>query len=91
MITADKIRALTPEAHNIQPTTEETLLTLVQAEQKKYPIMLKVSQITRMLDTSDVTVYEKLKKGEIPGAKHIPGIGWRITRDVFFTWLYGED
>ena len=76
---------------NIELTAKEVLTELVQAEQKKYPIALKVPQITRILGTSDVTIYAKLEKDEIPGAKKIPGIGWRINRDVFLTWLYSKE
>ncbi|MFW6047449.1 MAG: helix-turn-helix domain-containing protein [Candidatus Woesearchaeota archaeon] len=57
-------------------------------EQEKYPIALKVTDLMKILDTSDTTIYLKLKKGEIPGARKIPGIGWRINRDEFLNWLY---
>ena len=76
---------------NIELTAKEVLLELIQAERKKYPASLKVPDIMRLLDTSDVTVYKKLKNGELPGGKKISGIGWRINRDVFLTWLYAKE
>ena len=76
---------------SIEITTKEVLLELIQAERNKYPIALKVPDIMEMLDTSDVTVYKKLKNGEIPGGKNISGIGWRINRDTFLTWLYSKE
>ena len=71
--------------------TKEILLELIQAERKKHSASLKVPDVMELLDTSDVTVYKKLKNGEIPGGKKISGIGWRINRDVFLTWLYAKE
>ena len=76
---------------NIELTAKEVLLELIQAERKKYPVALKVPDVMKLLDTSDVTIYKKLRNGEIPGGKNISGIGWRINRDVFLTWLYSKE
>ena len=77
---------------NIQPAVKEVLMELISKEQEKYPFSLKVPHLMELLNASDTAIYEKLERGEIPGARKYKGIGWRINRDVFLTWLYsGEE
>lgn len=64
------------------------LLELIREEREKYPFSLSWEHVMELLDISKPTVYKKLKAGEIPGAKYIDGIGWRVNRDLFLTWLY---
>lgn len=77
---------------NIQLAAEKILMELISKEQEKYPFSLKVPHLMELLNASDTAIYEKLERGEIPGARKYKGIGWRINRDVFLTWLYsGEE
>ena len=71
-----------------QITSKEILMELIREEREKYPKSMDYKHVMEILDTSNNTVYDKLKKGEIPGGRNIPGIGWRINRDVFFAWYY---
>lgn len=75
----------------IESLDNKALMFLIEKEQKKYPVSLKVPDLMEILDTSDTTVYLKLRKGEIPGARKISGIGWRINRDIFLTWFYSNE
>jgi len=75
----------------IQLTTKEVLMQLIKEEQQKYPFSLKVPDLMQLLNASDTAVYEKLERGEIPGAKKYKGIGWRVPRDLVLAWLYGQE
>lgn len=76
----------------IEIMAKEILMELISKEQEKYPFSLKVPHLMELLNASDTAIYEKLERGEIPGARKYKGIGWRINRDVFLTWLYsGEE
>jgi hypothetical protein len=67
------------------------LLELICREQKKYPVSLKSKDIVKIMNCCRTQGYELLEGGDIPGARKIPGLGWRINRDVFLTWLYGRE
>lgn len=75
----------------IEIMAKEVLMELISKEQEKYPFSLKVPHLMELLNASDTAIYEKLERGEIPGAKKYKGIGWRINRDVFLTWLYSNE
>ncbi|MFW6016502.1 MAG: helix-turn-helix domain-containing protein [bacterium] len=60
----------------------------INDQQEIYPISMKTKDLSEILNCSTTQVYKSLKKGLIPGAKNINGIGWRINRDIFFSWLY---
>lgn len=75
----------------IEPATKEVIFELVQAEQKKYPFSLKTKDIIEIMNCSQSQAYEALTAGKIPGAKKIDGLGWRINRDILFTWLYTKE
>lgn len=62
--------------------------SLISEMRSELPFVLEAKEVVAMLKSSEKTVYRKLNAGEIPGGKNIPGIGWRINRDIFLTWLY---
>lgn len=65
------------QCNPIEITAKEILMELISKEQEKYPFSLKVPHLMELLNASDTA---------------IKGIGWRINRDVFLTWLYsGEE
>ena len=47
--------------------------------------------LTELMNCSQTQAYIALEKGNIPGTKKIPGLGWRINRDIFLAWLYCEE
>ncbi len=75
----------------IKLATTEVLMKLIQREQQKYPFSLKTKNVIELMNCSQTQAYEALERGDIPGARKIPGMGWRINRDVFLTWLYSEE
>jgi predicted DNA-binding transcriptional regulator AlpA len=75
----------------IQLQAKEVLIHLIQEHQTGLSFSLKVPKIAELLGASEWAVYEKLGRGEVPGARKIPGIGWRINRDIFLTWLYTQE
>lgn len=54
---------------------------------KELPFSLSVKDIARLARVSQNTVYQKLERGEIPGANKLMG-QWRIPRDRFLSWFY---
>ena len=75
----------------IELTAKEVLLELIREDIEKYPFSLKWEHVMKLLDISKPTVYKKLNAGEIPGAICIEGVGWRINRNIFLTWLYSKE
>lgn len=75
----------------IEIMAKEVLMELISKEQEKYPMSLKVKDIIPLLNCSQTQAYEALNACKIPGAKKIEGLGWRINRDIFFTWLYSNE
>jgi hypothetical protein len=68
---------------------KEIIEKRVSEEVKKYPLLMKVDEVKEVLEISDDgQIYKMLNRDQVPGGKKIPGLGWRINRDVFFTWLY---
>lgn len=45
------------------------------------PEYLTVQQVAKMLQFSSISIYRKLKHGDIPGAQRV-GRTWRISRSV---------
>ena len=70
---------------------KDIILTLIREKQAELPFVLESQTVAELMGTSRNTVYMKLRKGEIPGAKNIKGIGWRINRDLFLAWLYCQE
>ena len=79
------------QCNPIEITAKEILMELISKEQEKYPFSLKVPHLMELLNASDTAIYEKLERGEIPGARKYKGIGWRAPRDVILAWLYGQE
>lgn len=79
------------QCNPIEITAKEILMELISKEQEKYPMSLKVKDIIPLLNCSQTQAYEALNACKIPGAKKIEGLGWRINRDIFFTWLYSNE
>lgn len=75
----------------VELAAKEVLVEMIKAEQQKYPMSLKVKDIIPLLNCSQTQAYEALNACKIPGAKKIEGLGWRINRDIFFTWLYSNE
>jgi hypothetical protein len=58
----------------------------------KYPLLMDKNDVLPLLGLStSQQLYNILNNSGLPGAKKIPGIGWRINRDVFFAWLYKNE
>lgn len=51
--------------------------------------VMNVEEAARRLNLNTKTVYEAIKRGQIPGAVRI-GRAYRLSRKVFLNWL-GED
>lgn len=69
--------------------TKEVLKELVRETRSELPFTLEPKQIIELTGYSRATVYKMLEAGEIPGAKNLRG--WRVPRDVFLAWWYGEE
>lgn len=75
--------------NHIDRTVKETLKECVHETRNDLPMSLKVKHIAEITNTSEKTVYLRLENGEIPGANKIMG-HWRVPRDVFLSWWYGD-
>lgn len=71
--------------------TKEIIEKRVNEEVNKHPLLMKVDEVKDILEIKDDgQIYKMLNNGQVPGGKKIPGLGWRINRDIFFTSLYSE-
>ncbi|PTX14570.1 hypothetical protein SAMN04488598_1654 [Halanaerobium congolense] len=76
---------------NFEQITKEIIKKRVDQEVEKHSLLMKVSEVKEILDIhDDGQIYKMLNNDQIPGAKKIPGLGWRINRDIFFIWLYSN-
>lgn len=57
----------------------------------KYPSALKPKHIQEIMSCSQTQAYDTLRKGLVPGAKKIEGLGWRIPRETFFIWWFSKE
>ena len=73
----------------MQDITKEVLKELVKETRTELPFSLEPTHIIELTGYSRATIYKMLEAGEIPGAKKIRG--WRVPRDVFLAWWYGEE
>jgi excisionase family DNA binding protein len=48
--------------------------------------LLTINETAALLKLSDRTVYEKLRRGRLPGAAKL-GKEWRIDRDKLLDWI----
>lgn len=70
---------------------KEIIEKRVDQEIEKHSLLMKVSEVKQILDIhDDGQIYKMLNNDQIPGAKKIPGLGWRVNRDEFFIWLYSD-
>ena len=76
---------------NIEVTAKNALLTLIREQQEKYPPSLKVKNVMEIMNCCKSQAYESINKGLIPGAKKIPGLGWRVNRDMLLIWIYASE
>jgi len=58
---------------------------------QKYPASLKPKDIQEIMNCSQTQAYDLLNNSEIPSAKKLDGLGWRIPRETFLAWWYGEE
>lgn len=71
---------------------KEIIIEKIEEKLNKYPLLMETNDIKEVLGIRNKPqLYDMLGKGQIPGAQKIPGMGWRINRDVFFTWLYSGE
>lgn len=85
------------EMHNITQqgspdialTAREILENKIDTAIQKYPTALRPEHIQNILDCSRTSAYTALPN--IPGAKKIDGLGWRIPKETFFAWWYGKE
>jgi len=76
---------------NVQSAVKSVLDERINEKINDYPSALKPADIMEIMNTSQARTYEALNRGDIPGAKKIKGFGWRIPKETFFAWWYGEE
>lgn len=74
---------------NFQVAVKEALKEMIKDTKESYPVSLKVKDLAEIMNISKKTVYTRLEKEEIPGQNKLMG-QWRVPRDVFLTWWYGN-
>lgn len=67
---------------------KEAMIMFIKETRKEYPQSLTVSDISKITNYSENSVYELLTQGKIPFAKKIKG--WRVPRDTFLLWWFGS-
>lgn len=72
----------------LQEVVRESLHKFIQQTRENYPLSLKVEHLVEITGYSENSVYLMLERGSIPGAKKIKG--WRVPRDTFLLWWYGD-
>jgi hypothetical protein len=77
--------------NDITLTAREILETKINETADKYPPALKTKHLLEIMNCYKAELYPLLNNGQIPAAKKIPGLGWRIPRDVFLSWWYGNE
>ena len=75
---------------NITLSAREILEKIINQTAEQLPMSLKVNHVAVIMNCSKRQVYEMLADNNIPGAKKIKGLGWRIPRDPFLAWWYGK-
>ncbi|TDO77726.1 excisionase family DNA binding protein [Halanaerobium saccharolyticum] len=68
----------------------EILEEKIEEERMKLPFALTANHLSELLGISKRKVYDAIAAGDIPGAKKI-NQSWRIPRDTFLSWFYGEE
>ena len=68
---------------------KEILQERIEKEVSKHSLLMKVNETQEVLGIDDhAQMYRMMNNDNVPGAQKIPGMGWRINRDIFFMWLY---
>ena len=81
---------------NVTLTAREILEKRINKTADKYPPALKPKHLQQIMShkmeglASKTQVNNLLNSGHIPAAKKLPGLGWRIPRDVFLSWWFGR-
>ena len=75
---------------DITKKAAEILEDQIQQTREQLPVSLKPNHLIEIMNTSKSQVYKLLKRDKIPSAKKLDGLGWRIPRDVFLSWWYGN-
>lgn len=70
---------------------KEILEKQINEKAANYPSSLKPKDIQEIMSCSQTQAYDTLRKGLVPGAKKIDGLGWRIPKETFFAWWYGNN
>lgn len=71
-------------------TAREILKKKIDEYIEKYPTALKPKHIKEIMDCTQTQTYNALNNKKIPGAKNIKGLGWRIPRETFLAWWFGN-
>jgi len=79
------------EKVDITLTAREILEKKIDEAIEKYPETLKAKHAEKIMNCTQPQLNILLNDGEIPGAKKLPGLGWRIPRETFFAWWYGKE
>lgn len=69
---------------------KEVLREKIDIKMKAYPSALRPSDIEEIMNCSKNASYPALRAGEIPGAKKISNLGWRVPKELFFVWWFGD-
>lgn len=80
----------TKNENNITLTAREILEKKINEAVANYPTALKAKHLPQIMNCHKPEVYRLLEKGRVPGAKKLPGLGWRIPTLPFFAWFYGN-
>jgi len=76
---------------HITVTAHEILKQRIEDTSNNYSESLKAKDLQQIMNCSQTQVYDALNNNDIPGAKKIKGLGWRVPRDVFLTWWYASE
>ncbi|SDI96963.1 hypothetical protein SAMN04515654_12158 [Halanaerobium congolense] len=79
------------ENRTITVEAKEILEKKIDAAIAKYPTGMKPYHLEEIMSCSKSQVYEFLNNYDIPGAKKLPSLGWRIPRETFLAWWFGEE
>lgn len=71
-------------------SSEDILRDEIQKTREELPFSLTIDILAELMDMSHRKLYEAASNGNIPGIKKIMG-QWRVPRDTFLSWWYGED
>lgn len=82
---------LRKQQQSITADAREILEKKIDEAIQKYPTGMKPYHLEEIMSCSQSQVYEFLNNYDIPGAKKLPSLGWRIPRETFLAWWYGKE